>query len=371
MTPFQRKGRKGRKVKDKRLKNHSAVNESNDNKESDEATSEKFDNDTNLTYFEICRRQIQIQKPLNHCVVSFSSSDDDDDDDDDNDDDDGEKPISQLATKKRRRSDHVLQKPNATDEVVGSKMNEWAQLNFREITKDYFYNGLAAVTFGKTLESAIEAVETELDEFHAKRREPPLSKLDMLEEKLWTRSVKDRKRYAEHERNSGIIPLQDNKRLRSLSRDGIGRRRRALKEDKRQIDFVNRPVLFEADPQSRVSMASDCGQGDCPFCVKIKKLSASKSGNGKTNDAIGDGNEQEKSSIFSPYFHPCRLKDSWRETDLEEEPEMTNGKKKKKGGRPPRRRISGGRNSNKSGAILKEMLTSFHFIQAYQSGYLS
>ena len=221
----------------------------------------------------------------------------------------------------------------------------WSPLNFRTIITDFVYAGFPSLNFGTTIGSASKAIEAELSKMNSQISED--SEL-VAENKLYLRTVKERRRQAEAEKIARHREgLESRLRMRQL--DYENRNRKKSREELEFEAMGNRKPVFASERVAKPD-AKTCKFGEMCF--------------------LCDDRADEKVSkvdVLAPSFWPSAVKDFWIETSIDDEVETT-----RKNGRSSRRtNRRRGRQVNKERIMLMEMKHSLKFIEEYNKGYLS
>ncbi|KAI2499514.1 hypothetical protein MHU86_14980 [Fragilaria crotonensis] len=242
-----------------------------------------------------------------------------------------------------RRS--IPRRPALSQESKGPK---WTKLDHKMIISDYVYGGNASLPFGDSIQSALSAVESELDKL-APTLETPES---IEEEQAYNRSIRSRARlmYSEKAvREKEKLQFEEQLRLFQIQQRNMKKSPEQLEYEEFQI----RQICYDGGDE----FECDCGIEGCRLCASATDFIP-------TSEGI----------IDAPAVRPSNVTDSWREYTIEEEPELTGFGVKGIGAPTSSKRRRTSRrsqrsSSNRCGLMLLEMKHTLAFLDKYNRGY--
>jgi hypothetical protein len=228
----------------------------------------------------------------------------------------------------------------------------WDKLNHKMIIMDYVYSGNDSLPFGETTESALKAVEEELEKVGVIETQEYLE-----EERIYKSSMAYRGRMANAEKASRQKEkIQHDEAVKATMKV------RPVKKTPEQVvydSFVNKKgVIVYAGSKGKASKLTDCcSDKACRLCIVPADAPTMAT----------------KANIPAPACRLSTVTDSWREYSVvDEEPELTG--KKTKGSAPPNKRNNrrrSHRSSNKTGLMLVEMKHTLQFLDGHNRGYMT
>ena len=235
---------------------------------------------------------------------------------------------------------------------VSSSQEEqhWEKLDYTGLISDYLYGDFVPTTFGTTLESAIEAVDTKLQELDSGKVAGDNYAAEM---KLYNKGVKERQQKADAERIERDNHKEEYERmLRELEYKNRNKKKRSA-VDIEFDEFLTRPFKFTS---ARVSTrkSKNCSLGkECGLCKPDEQYP-------ETDIAGG--------FIEVPSFHAEAIKDLLRNVGEAELEEANQGGNKRA---PPSRALRGRsiNTTTRSVLMLHEMKHSLRFLRSYNEGY--
>jgi hypothetical protein len=230
-----------------------------------------------------------------------------------------------------------------------SKEPQWTKLDHKMIISDYVYGGNASLPFGETIQSALSAVELELDKV-APTLDTPES---IEEEQAYNRSIRSRARLMHSEK-----AIRENEKLQFEEQLKLFQiQQRNMKKSPEQLEYEEFQIRQMCFDDGGDEFECDCGVERCRLCSHARELIPTSVG-----------------VIDAPAVRPSSVTDSWREYTIEEEPELTGFGVKGMGApssikrrRPSRR--SQRSSSNKCRLMLLEMKHTLAFLDKYNRGY--
>jgi len=231
--------------------------------------------------------------------------------------------------------------------------DHWLMLDFHGIVSDYKYHDFDPVDFGFTIETATEAIQKQLDAIQEKSLNSADDEIYSAETKMYARSMQERRQKSDSERIEKERNREDYER-RLMEYQYYGAKKRSAYDIEMEA-FSERSVHFANRRESCRSLACPNGP-NCDVC-------SPPDGNTGSSQFSKIGCE-----IFSPSIRPSDVRDRWRLSTADTDPELiVKGKNKAFGSR------RSGRNFNKwqhSFYMLSEMKHSLRFIINYNNGYL-
>jgi hypothetical protein len=231
----------------------------------------------------------------------------------------------------------------------------WTKLNHKMILSDYIYNGNPSLPFGQTIQSALNAVKNELESIELLEL-PEIAE----EEQLYLRALRNRTLLSKAEkavRESEKVQFQQATHM--LNRKKVRRQTKQSAAFQREYDtFVQRPVHF-AQPSDDTNDEEAYGKCDPEtFCLPTSL----------------ELETCDNANIIAPTFRPSNVTDTWRDSNLEDDPQVTGVKGKSPQQQSERRRRKSSRRhqrcSKRGDYLLVEMKHTLQFLEEYNSGYL-
>jgi hypothetical protein len=226
----------------------------------------------------------------------------------------------------------------------------WKSLDHKAVISDYVYGGNSMLEFGDTAATAYQAVTDELEKLG-----PIQHSVEYLEEeKIYNRTLVARGRMREAEKAARQRELMEH------DENGEGLSKASRKKTPEQIEyeaFLARPIIYDSDIKSS-ELKKCCHEAEghkCFLCSVPEPY-----------------NEVDESAVPAPGFRPIKLTEPWRDSKVDEEPELTvvgkRGKASSLPKRPPGRRASR-TSSNRKVFMLTELKHTLRFIDRYNQGY--
>jgi hypothetical protein len=263
-----------------------------------------------------------------------------------------------LTSKRKHRKNRTEREivpgwstPWAVKTSESSLPPQWQPLDHTTIISDYVYGGNASLPFGESIPSALNAVAMELvNSFPIETPE------FMEEEQAYNRSLRSRARLMGAEKN---MREKEKSQFEEMLRQFQAEQRK-LKKTPEQLEyeaFLERPVYYSLSKTIPTKFESTCGVERCRLCDISRTDASTKVG-----------------TIDAPAVRPSNVTDSWREKNVEDEPETTGfGIKATSTAQAIKRRRTSRRShrsSNKIGLMLLEVKHSLEFLEEYNSGYI-
>jgi hypothetical protein len=252
-----------------------------------------------------------------------------------------------MTLRKLQGRQFVQEKQRYDVASVDEEEQHRVELDHTGLTADYAYGDFVPTTFGNTLDSAIEAVDAQLNNLESDK----VANDDYAAEmKLYNKGLKDRQQKADAERIEKERHREEVER-KILQLQYVNRHKKKRSPEGIEFDeFLTRPVYFA--PARESARKSTCPRGEeCDLCVSVEEP--------KT--------DAPDRLIDAPSFVVKAVTDS-----LENTTEQESKPADKKRGTSSRTRGRRGRNLNRTARsvlMLHEMKHSLRFIQSYNEGY--